>query len=68
LPARMLPRERPAILSLRAVVLAQRPSPRHLRGKPGGTFRRRGQYLFLAHAQVRGRVGPVLDVSKNVRC
>jgi hypothetical protein len=37
-------------------------------GKPGGTLRRRGQYLFLAHAQVRGRVGPVLDVSKNVRC
>ena len=34
LPARMLPRERPAILSLRAVVLAQRPSPRHLRASP----------------------------------
>src|SRR6476660_589036 len=29
-------------------------------GKPGGTLRRRGQYLFLPHAQVRGRVGPVL--------
>jgi hypothetical protein len=37
-------------------------------GKPGGTFRRRGQYLSLPYAQVQGRVGPVLDVSKNVRC
>src|SRR4051794_33785962 len=36
LPARMPPRERPAILSLRAVVLAQRPSPRHLRASPAG--------------------------------
>src|SRR4051794_9608151 len=46
-----LPARKPAILSLRAVSACSKAVSTPPPGKPGGTLRRRGQYLFLPHAR-----------------